>query len=391
MERLDFCSLAGIIKEYCNDEKLGSQLDYVEKIFHTCVYGEKTDVIYFDETQVCRWLKGQINISKTIIAYYIDSEDHQNSLRTDIENRIVSCIYDKEMAVNKLKELMLNDTTISASQKEKLLINYGIDADEQIAAFITDLLIFAMERKFIKRNSEKKLLTSGEYSPVIADYIFENDTPAPCKFFCGRDTELEELHEALISNDKIFLYGIAGIGKSELAKAYARKYKKTYANILYITYSGSLTDDIAALDFADDLPGESAEERFKKHNRFLRSLKNDTLIIVDNYDTTTEKDNFLSVMMKYKCRILFATRSSFYDYEKFELSEINDIDALLALVSKFYEYSDGEKDIICEIIETVPLSYLYCGTDCKTPSYRNAFSGGITTETERGKYQTILF
>ena len=353
MERLDFCSLAGIIKEYCNDEKLGSQLDYVEKIFHTCVYGEETDVIYFDETQVCRWLKGQINISRTIIAYYIDSEEHQNSLRTDIENRIVSCIYDKEMAVNKLKELMLNDTTISASQKEKLLINYGIDADEQIAAFITDLLLFAMERKFIKRNSEKKLLTSGEYSPVIADYIFENDTPAPCKFFCGRDTELEELHETLISNDKIFLYGIAGIGKSELAKAYARKYKKNYANILYITYSGSLTDDIAALDFADDLPGESTEERFKKHNRFLRSLKDDTLIIVDNYDTTTEKDNFLSVMMKYKCRILFATRSSFYDYEKFELSEINDIDALLALVSKFYEYSDREKDIIREIIETV--------------------------------------
>ena len=80
MERLDFCSLAGIIKEYCNDEKLGSQLDYVEKIFHTCVYGEETDVIYFDETQVCRWLKGQINISRTIIAYYIDSEEHQNSL-----------------------------------------------------------------------------------------------------------------------------------------------------------------------------------------------------------------------------------------------------------------------------------------------------------------------
>ena len=66
-------------------------------------------------------------------------------------------------------------------------------------------------------------------SPSIKNYIFENDTPAPCKFFCGRDTELEELHEALISNDKIFLYGIAGIGKSELAKAYARKYKKTYA------------------------------------------------------------------------------------------------------------------------------------------------------------------
>ena len=116
MERLDFCSLAGIIKEYCNDEKLGSQLDYVEKIFHTCVYGDETDIIYFDETQVCRWLKGQINISKTIISYYINSEEHQRSLKADIETLIVSCFYDKEMALNKLKKLMLSDTTISPSQ-----------------------------------------------------------------------------------------------------------------------------------------------------------------------------------------------------------------------------------------------------------------------------------
>ena len=353
MERLDFCSLTGIIKDYCNDEKLGSQLDFVEKIFYSYVYCEDEDTIYFDETQVCRWLKGQINISKSIIAYYIDSEKHKKELITDLESRIVSIIYDKEMAINKIRELLLNDTTISASHKEKLLTNYGIDSTGQIAAFISDLILFAMERKFIKRDFEKKLLTSGEYSPVIADYIFENDTPSPCRFFCGRDTELEELHEALTAKDKIFVYGIAGIGKSELARAYARKYKKSYTNILCITYTGSLTDDIASLDFADDLPAESIDERFKKHNRFLRSLKNDSLIIVDNYDTTVEKDSFLSVMMKYKCRIIFATRSSFYDYDKYELSEISDINALLSLVSNFYDYKKSETDTIREIIETV--------------------------------------
>lgn len=353
MERLDFCSLAGIIKEYCNDEKLGSQLDYVEKIFHTCVYGDETDIIYFDETQVCRWLKGQINISKTIISYYINSEEHQRSLKADIETLIVSCLYDKEMALNKLKELMLSDTTISPSQKEKLLINYGIDSDAQIAAFITDLLLFIMERKFIKRDSEKKLLTSGEYSPVISDYIFENDPPSPCRFFCGRDTELDELHSVIQEHKKIFLYGIAGIGKSELAKAYARKYKKKYVNILYLTYSGSLTDDIAELGFADDLPSDTTDERFKKHNRFLRGLKDDSLIIVDNFDTTTEKDSFLPVIMKYKCRILFATRSSFYDYEKYELSEFIDTEELLSLVKRFYDYEDSERGTILKIIEAV--------------------------------------
>jgi len=342
-----------MIREYCNDEKTGSQLDFVEKIFYTCVYGEDEESFYFEESQVCRWLKGQINLSRMIISFYLTSPEHQQSLKNDIEERIVSILYDKEMTASRLKELLLSDTTISGSQKENLLKNYGIDSDGQIAAFISDLLLFVMERKFVKRDTDRKLLTTGEYSPAIADYIFENDPPAPCRFFCGRDTELDELHNELISKGKLFLYGIAGIGKSELAKAYARKYKKEYCNILYFTYTGNLTEDIASLDFADDLPSDTTDERFKKHNRFLRSLKNDSLIIIDNYDTTTDRDSFLPVLMKYKCRILFATRSSFYDYDKYELSEISDNDALLMLFSDFYEFSESEHDTITEIIATI--------------------------------------
>lgn len=353
MERLDFCSITGIIKEYCSEEKLGAQLNFIEKLFYSFVYGETEDTFFFDETQACRWLKGQINISKTVISYYLSSRDHQQFLRNDIEKGIVSILYDKEMAASKLKELLLNDTTISESQKNKLLKKYGVDTDAQVADFIADLLLFSMERKFVKRESDKKLLTMGEYSPVIADYIFENDPPLPCRFFCGRDKELEELHEALMMKEKVFLYGIAGIGKSELAKAYAKKYKKEYCNILYITYSGDLTSDIGELDFADDLPDDSSAERFRKHNRFLRSLKDDSLIIIDNFDTTTEKDSFLPTLMKYKCRILFTTRSSFYDYDRYELNEISDKDALLALVSDFYEYGDSENAIISDIIEAV--------------------------------------
>ena len=353
MERLDFCSVTGIIREYCNEEKLGAQLNFVEKIFYSCVYGEEEDTIYFDETQVCRWLKGQVNISRTIISYYINSTKHQQALREDIKNGIVSILYDKEMALDKLKQLLLNDTTISGSKKEALLEHYGIGSDEMIAAFIADLLLFSMERRFIKRDSDKNLIAAAEYSPIIADYIFENDTPSPCRFFCGRDNELSALHELLTKKGKLFLYGLAGIGKSELAKAYAKKYKKEYNNILYIIYTGSLNADIAGLDFADDLPGESLEERFKKHNRFLRSLKDDSLIIIDNYDTTTQKDTFLPVLMKYRCRILFTTRSSFYDYEKYELNEITDRETLMSLVSDFYEYDESERDIISQIIDVV--------------------------------------
>ena len=58
--------------------------------------------------------------------------------------------------------------------------------------------------------------------------------------------------------------------------------------------------DIADMDFADDLPDDSEQERFRKHNRFLRTLKEDTLFIVDNFNTTASQDSTLSVVMKYR-------------------------------------------------------------------------------------------
>lgn len=137
----------------------------------------------------------------------------------------------------------------------------------------------------MKRDTRtKKLLAAGNLSPVLTDFVMGNDVPRPCRHFCGRSEEIEVLHSLLEKERKVFLSGIAGIGKSELAKAYALQYKKEYTNILYLTYSGDLKQDITDMDFADDLPQDSDEERFRKHNRFLRSLKEDTLMIVDNFN-----------------------------------------------------------------------------------------------------------
>ena len=88
-----------------------------------------------------------------------------------------------------------------------------------------------MERQFIKRNTKnQKLLAGGTLSPIVLDYIMDSEVPKPCRHFIGRDKELEELYTMLEENRHVFLCGIAGIGKSELAKAYAKRYIKQYTN-----------------------------------------------------------------------------------------------------------------------------------------------------------------
>ena len=73
--------------------------------------------------------------------------------------------------------------------------------------------------------------------------------------------------------------------------------------------------------------------RFRKHNRFLRSLKDDTLLIIDNFNVTATQDSFLSVMLKYRCRILFTTRSKFDGHCILQLKEIQEPSSLFQLAS----------------------------------------------------------
>lgn len=122
---------------------------------------------------------------------------------------------------------------------------------------------------------------------------------------------------------------------------------------MYLTYSGDLRQDIIDLDFVDDLPEDTEEDRFRKHNRFLRSLKEDTLLIIDNFNTTAGKDAFFSVLLKYRCRILFTTRSRFDNYASFNLGEISDPDALLSLMGYFYSDAKRKQSILKQIIQTV--------------------------------------
>lgn len=161
---------------------------------------------------------------------------------------------------------------------------------------------------------------------------------------------MEQLHALLVDHSKVFLHGIPGIGKSGLAKAYAKQYGKEYTNIIYVNYPGDLKQAVIDLDFADDMPDESDGSRFKRHDRFLRSLREDTLLIMDNFNVIASQDPFLDVMLKYRCRILFTTRSRYENHITQEVSELNP-DTLRELMGKFYPDAEKKQDEINRIVE----------------------------------------
>ena len=353
MERCDFSSIITTVRKYIGDDRGMNQIDLLYELFEGFLEEESSQDFDFDNGLVCRWFNGQARISPRISGYYLHT-DNRNRLADDIETNILPLMCDSAMAIQEIYKILIQDGTISDQKKEQLTQDYPCHTSEEQAAFLASVLCFGMERTFVKRNAAtKKLLAAGTLSPVISDFVYNGEVPKACAHFCGRNQELSTLHELISEKRIIFLQGIAGIGKSVLAKAYARAYRKDYTNILYLTYSGDLRQDIIDLDFVDDLPEDTEEDRFRKHNRFLRSLKEDTLLIIDNFNTTAGKDAFFSVLLKYRCRILFTTRSRFDNYASFNLGEISDPDALLSLMGYFYSDAKRKQSILKQIIQTV--------------------------------------
>jgi len=352
MERLDFASVMAVLRRNISDEGFSNQADFLYSLFADFAGADSgvDEVVDFYTGQACRWINGQARLSPGIIDFY-KSERNKIKLLNRIESEMLPLMPDSAMAAQELYDLVLQAPNVSPQKKMELTDGYTFEDKNDEAIFILDVLCLAMQLRFEKRDVRKKqLLTPGNLSPAVVDYIFDTDIPRPCRWFLGREQELGQLHALLVDHSKVFLHGIPGIGKSELAKAYARQYGKEYTNVIYVNYSGDLKQAVINLDFADDLPDESDDARFKRHNRFLRSLREDTLLIVDNFNTTASQDQFLDVMLKYRCRILFTTRSRYENHISLEVGELNS-DTLLELMGKFFPEAEKMQNEIGQIID----------------------------------------
>ena len=352
MRRVDFNTVINIIIENCrenmhtkkNRESAYSQLDLVCDMFFD--FYTECDEACFDNSSVSRWIKGNRPVPAVIVNYYRENES--DSIGDYFQENCLKIVFDKVKLFNELITLVQNDYTLSEEKKSEILpANINDFSDYEICAFIGKVIFAAIDRPFVP--ADKPILSTAAIT--VSEYVFSAEVPVPCRYFCGRDNELEELYSVLQEHNKIFISGFAGIGKSEFAKAYAKKFKQEYKNVLYFNYSGSLKEMITDMDFVGDSNTDDEHTRFTKHIRFLKSLRSDSLIIIDNFNLTS--DSFLSTLINYGCKMLFTTRSNIDCGYIFNLDVIGNSDELYQLVSKYYSYADENKAVINELIETV--------------------------------------
>lgn len=180
----------------------------------------------------------------------------------------------------------------------------------------------------------------------------------PRGLFVGREEEIDTIAGMLEEEHVLFLQGMGGIGKSEIAKGYAKACQDRYDTIVFASYTSNLLDLVTS----DEIPienlrrgtDESQEDFFKRKLQVLKDLSTDrTLLIVDNFDV--DWDERLEELITGPYHLLVTTRNEHSAYPTLSVGKIKNFAKVRQIFTTNYGRSlpAAEMETVDEILRLV--------------------------------------
>ncbi|MEH2458201.1 tetratricopeptide repeat protein, partial [Nostoc sp.] len=194
--------------------------------------------------------------------------------------------------------------------------------------------------------------------------------------FVGRETELTMLHEDLQRGNYVAIAGMGGMGKTELATQYARRYKQDYGGIAWFndreTNLAAEVLEFFSLQLGLEIPQESGGRFLSLEQQFVwcwSRYPNSKLPILIVFDDVTDLDNLREVVPKdNRFRVLVTTRLRDLDANFIQeialdvLSPQKEPGKALELLKRLLRKTDRRVEnqpqaatAICECLEYLPL------------------------------------
>ena len=268
--------------------------------------------------------------------------------------------------INKyLKNIPLDDKSFCMIG---IFIGIQIIANEKVVEAPSDRLIKILTEKILACKEKTELTHRSELAEssgtmsFVSDIHLSSSIVFPDINFVGRKSELDLLHQKLSAvPNKVFLRGIGGIGKSEIAKMYAKLHSKEYNTILWITFEKNLLSTFVSDNSLpiqgmnrSNYPNDDDETYFSRKLRCLKEIADDkVLLIIDNFDVTY--DEKLETVCSGQYTLIFTTRNKRISQTipEIEIDEIKNDQELIELFKIEYKRNVTDDDIqaIRNIIE----------------------------------------
>lgn len=344
-------------------------------------------IYQFERFTSAKLHSGTIRVSPEMSEFYLNAD--REVLCRDI-TELLPYIFDQPNTYKELYDLIQYDDTLSAPLRKEILTRVPAQyADKSsLVDMIYEAVFIAVTRQYEK--ADKGYIASRYAAGAVPfkDALFANsEFIAPCRHFCGRDAELAELHSLIENNSTVIVTGLAGIGKSELVRAYVQQHKTEYVHFGYYFYKDSLKTIIANIISNPVIADEN--ERYRRNMELLASLGKSVLLIIDNFNASPDEDDCFYDLLDLDCKVIFTSHKHYDDFCVYELTEFRTNDLLLNLIGKFYNYKPNEKNLLLNIIDAVD-RHTFCVELCARLMHKGFYTPKSLSAKLTGGLKSIL-
>lgn len=176
-------------------------------------------------------------------------------------------------------------------------------------------LVDRVSRLLGQEPSRKISVPASGGNAQAASYRIVGSMVYPDRHFIGREAELEAIRACLSGTEnKLFLVGMGGIGKSEIARMYLKRHAGEYDVVLWLSFEESLRHTflsdaavpIQGLSRAD-FPEDSDEDYWQRKLCILKEIADRrVLLVMDNFDVPDDPD--LEAFTSGEYAVIFTTR-----------------------------------------------------------------------------------